>query len=54
MEETQKKLANSEFVAKVPREVLEKTRARHQECLLEHEKLSAELTRLGRLAGGAP
>jgi valyl-tRNA synthetase len=53
MEETQKKLANSEFVAKVPREVLEKTRARHQECLLEHEKLSAELTRLGRLAGGA-
>jgi valyl-tRNA synthetase len=54
MEQTQKKLANSEFVAKVPREVLEKTRARHQECLLEHEKLSAELTRLGRLAGGAP
>jgi valyl-tRNA synthetase len=54
MEETQKKLANSEFVAKVPPEVLEKTRARHQECLLEHEKLSSELTRLGRLARGAP
>jgi valyl-tRNA synthetase len=46
MEQTQKKLSNPEFVAKVPPEVLEKTRAKHQEFLLERDKLDTQLKRL--------
>jgi len=53
MEQTQKKLANAEFLAKVPPDVLEKTRAKHQEFALERERLSADLQRLRQLAGGA-
>jgi valyl-tRNA synthetase len=51
LEQTQKKLANPEFVAKVPAEVLEKTRARHEESRLEAEKLSKELLRLRNIDG---
>jgi valyl-tRNA synthetase len=47
--QTEQKLANPEFVAKVPSEVLEKTRAKHQEFLAEQQKLSAELRRLDQL-----
>jgi valyl-tRNA synthetase len=54
MEQTQKKLSNADFVAKVPPDVLEKTRAKHHEFALEHEKLSTELTRLRQLAGEKP
>jgi valyl-tRNA synthetase len=51
MEQTQKKLSNPEFVAKVPPDVLEKTRAKHQEFLLERDKLDAQRK---RLQPGAP
>jgi valyl-tRNA synthetase len=44
--QTQKKLSNPEFVAKVPPDVLEKTRAKHQEFLLERDKLDAQRKRL--------
>ena len=53
MEQIEKKLANPEFVAKVPPEILEKTRSKDREFRLEHEKLSAELTRLRRTGEGA-
>jgi len=44
--QTQKKHSNPEFVAKVPHDVLEKTRAKHQEFLLERDKLDAQRKRL--------
>ena len=52
MDQDQKKLSNADFLAKVPAEILQKTRARHQECLLEREKLSGELQRLRETAEG--
>jgi len=53
IEQTEKKLSNPDFVAKVPPEVLKKTKARHQECRAEHEKLTGELRRLRAMSGGA-
>jgi len=53
MEQDEKKLSKPDFVAKVPPDVLKKTKARHEECRAEHEKLSGELHRLGKLAGGS-
>ncbi|TRZ98719.1 MAG: valine--tRNA ligase [Nitrospiraceae bacterium] len=53
MEQDQKKLSNPDFVAKVPPDVLEKTKKRYEECRLEHEKLSGELKRLREMAGGS-
>ena len=53
LEQTEKKLSNPDFVAKVPPEVLAKTRAQHQEFRIEHDKLSGELRRLREMAGGA-
>jgi len=46
MEQDEKKLSKPDFVAKVPPDVLKKTKARHEECKAEHEKLSVELRRL--------
>jgi valyl-tRNA synthetase len=46
MEQDAKKLANPDFVAKVPPDVRKKTQARHEECRAEHDKLSGELKRL--------
>ena len=46
MEQDEKKLSKPDFVAKVPPDVLKKTKARHEECKAEHEKLSGELRRL--------
>jgi valyl-tRNA synthetase len=54
IEQTRKKLSNTEFVAKVPSGVLEKTRAKHDELVLEHEKLSGELARLRQHTEGQP
>lgn len=45
-EQDAKKLANPDFTAKVPPDVLKKTTARYEECRAEHDKLSGELTRL--------
>jgi len=53
MEQDGKKLSNPDYVAKVPPDILKKTRARHEECRLEHDKLSTELERLRAMAGGA-
>ncbi len=53
MEQDEKKLSKPDFVAKVPPDVLKKTKARHEECRAEHEKLSGELRRLGKIAGGS-
>src|SRR2546422_6123793 len=53
MEQDEKKLSNPDFVAKVPPDVLKKTKARHQECRAEHEKLTGELQRLRAMSGGA-
>jgi valyl-tRNA synthetase len=53
MEQDEKKLSNPDFVAKVPPDVLKKTRARREECGAEHDKLSGELRRLSRMAGGS-
>ena len=53
IEQTEKKLSNPHFVAKVPPDVLKKTKARHQECRAEHEKLTGELRRLRAMSGGA-
>ena len=53
MEQDGKKLSNPDFVAKVPPDVLKKTRARHEECRLEYDKLSTELERLRAMAGDA-
>ena len=53
MEQDQKKLSNPDFVAKVPPDVLEKTKKRHEECRLEHENLTKELKRLNEMAGGS-
>jgi valyl-tRNA synthetase len=52
IEQNEKKLANPEFMAKVSSEVLEKTRRKHQEFLVESEGLSNELRRLRQTAGG--
>ena len=52
MEQTDKKLSNPDFTAKVPAPVLEKTKAKHQEFLAEREKLSGELRRLREMPGG--
>ncbi len=41
MQQDEKKLSNPEFTTKAPREVLEKTKARYEECRLEYDKLSA-------------
>ena len=53
MEQDDKKLSNPDFVSKVPPDVLKKTRARHEDCRAEHDKLSGELQRLREMAGGA-
>jgi valyl-tRNA synthetase len=53
LEQDEKKLSNPDFVTKVPPEVLRKTKARHEECRIEHHKLSGELKRLRAMAGGA-
>ncbi len=53
MEQDEKKLSKPDFVAKVPPDVLKKTQARYEECRAEHDKLSGELTRLQKMAGGA-
>jgi valyl-tRNA synthetase len=53
MEQDKKKLANPDFVAKVPPDVLKKTKARYEECSVENEKLSSELQRLREMAGGS-
>jgi len=53
MEQDGKKLSNPDYVAKVPPDILKKTRARHEECRLEHDKLSTELERLRAMAGDA-
>ena len=52
MEQDEKKLSKPDFVAKVPPDVLKKTKARHEECRVEHEKLSGELRRLREMPGG--
>ncbi len=52
MEQDERKLSKPEFVTKVPLDVLKKTKARHEECKAEHEKLSVELRRLRAMAGG--
>jgi len=54
IEQAQKKLSNPEFVAKVPPDVLQKTRAKYQELQQERDKLAAEQTRLRAAAGGTP
>ncbi len=46
MEQDVKKLSNPDFLAKVPPDVLKKTKARHEECTAEHDKLTGELRRL--------
>ena len=46
LEQTEKKLSNPEFLAKVPPDVLQKTRAKSHELQQEHDKLVAEQTRL--------
>jgi valyl-tRNA synthetase len=46
IEQTQKKLSNPEFVAKVPPDVLHKTQAKHHEFQQERAKLAAEQQRL--------
>ena len=53
IEQDKKKLSNPDFVTKVPPDVLKKTKARHEECRIEHQKLSDELQRLRAMAGGA-
>ncbi|HZC68351.1 MAG TPA: valine--tRNA ligase [Nitrospirales bacterium] len=53
MEQDEKKLSNPDFVAKVPPDVLKKTKVRHEECRAEHAKLTSELQRLRTVAGGA-
>jgi valyl-tRNA synthetase len=53
MDQDQKKLLNPDFVAKVPPDVLKKTKARHEECRAEHDKLAGELRRLNQMAGGS-
>src|SRR5437660_2091745 len=53
IEQTEKKLSNPDFVAKVPPDVLKKTKARHEECRAEHEKFTGELRRLRAMSGGA-
>ena len=53
MEQDKKKLVNPDFVAKVPPDVLKKTKARYEECRVENEKLSGELRRLSEMAGGS-
>ncbi len=53
MEQDEKKLSKPDFVAKVPPDVLKKTKARHEECKAEHDKLSAELRRFGEMGGDA-
>ena len=52
LEQIEKKLANPEFVAKVSSEILEKTRRKHREFLVESEGLSSELRRVRQTAGG--
>jgi len=52
MEQDQKKLSNPDFMSKVATDVLEKTKKRHEECRLEHEKLSSEVQRLRALIAG--
>jgi valyl-tRNA synthetase len=52
MEQEQKKLTNPDFAAKAPPEVLEKTKTRHRELHLEHEKLSDALKDLREMTGG--
>jgi valyl-tRNA synthetase len=51
MEQTDRKLSNPDFTAKVPAAVLEKTRTKHLEFLTEREKLSDELRRLRGMPG---
>ncbi len=53
LKQDEKKLSNPDFVTKVPPDVLKKTKARHEECRIEHQKLSDELQRLRAMAGGA-
>jgi valyl-tRNA synthetase len=53
LDQDEKKLSNPDFVTKVPPDVLKKTKARHEECRIEHQKLSDELQRLRAMAGGA-
>src|SRR5438309_2736499 len=53
IEQTEKKLSNPHFVAKVPPDVLRQTKERYEECRAEHEKLTGELRRLRAMSGGA-
>lgn len=53
MEKRQNKLSSPDFIAKAPPEVIEKTRKEHGDCRLEHEKVSQELQRLRKMAGGS-
>src|SRR5438128_8687238 len=53
IEQPEKKLSNPDFGANEPPDVLKKTKARHQECRAEHEKLTGELQRLRAMSGGA-
>ena len=46
------KLANPDFVAKAPPDVLEKNREKLRACLAEQEKLTSELARLRGIVGG--
>jgi len=52
LKQDEKKLSNPDFVTKVPPDVLKKTKARHEECRIEHQKLSDELQRLRAMPGG--
>ena len=52
MEQTQKKLSDPEFIAKAPQDVLDKTNKKHEDCRLEHEKVSQELDRLKKMCAG--
>jgi len=53
LKQDENKLSNPDFVTKVPPDVLKKTKARHEECRIEHHKLSEELQRLREMAGGS-
>jgi len=53
LEQDRNKLSNPDFVAKVPPDVLKKTKARHEECRVEHDKLTDELRRLREMTGDA-
>ena len=51
LEQTHKKLSNPDFIAKVPPDVLEKTRVKNEEFLIEQDKIKSELARLRGMSG---